>query len=85
MTLSFSILISDNAKGELRKLPKEIQQRIYEKLVRSQENPFFYFSRLKGRPDYKLRAGDYRVVADIKSTERAIEITKVGHRRNVYE
>ena len=49
------------------------------------ENPFHYFERLKGRNDYKLRIGDYRVIADIDSNKKIINVTLAGHRKDVYD
>ena len=83
--ITYTVLIAPKAKEQMAQLPKEIQQRIYEKLVLAQENPFHYFIRLKGRTDHKLRAGNYRVAAEIKKNERIIEITKAGHRRTFYD
>ncbi len=83
--IPFAIRLSVNAKAEFAKLPNDIQQRIFHKLTVAQANPFRFFSRLKSRPDYKLRVGDYRVIADIKQIERIIDINRIGHRRNVYK
>ena len=47
--------------------------------------PLRFFERLKGRIDFKLRVGDYRVIADINQDSKRIEITEIGHRKNVYE
>jgi len=44
-------------------------------------NPFHYFERLAGRNEYKLRVGDYRVIAEIGDN---IHIILIGHRKNVY-
>ena len=85
MISSFIVNIPDRVKEELKKLPIDIQQRIINKLTIAQNNPFHYFIHLKGRPDYKLRIGDYRVIADINQKERTIEVTKVGHRKNIYK
>jgi mRNA interferase RelE/StbE len=81
----FVVRISEKAKDDLKKLPKDIQQRIINKLTISQENPFHYFTRMEGRTDYKLRVGDYRVLADIKPNEHFIDVTKAGHRKNIYK
>jgi len=85
MILPYILKFNNNASKDLENLPKEINFRIWNKLQEAKTSPFHYFIRLKGRKDYKLRAGDYRVIADINQTERTIEITKVGHRRNVYK
>lgn len=83
--IPYKIYLWKKAKNDFLKLPKEIQFRISEKLKIAQLDPFLYFIRLKGRQDYKMRVGDYRVISDINQTERAIWITKIGHRRNVYK
>lgn len=83
--MSYVVSFWKKAEADFLKLPKDIQQRISQKLKIAQEDPFNYFFRLTGRVDYKMRIGDYRVIADINMLNRAIEITKVGHRRNVYD
>lgn len=83
--IAYKIEFWKRAENDFIKLPKDIQLRITTKLTIAQENPFLFFIRLKGRQDYKLRVGDYRVIADINQTERKIEITKVGHRKKVYK
>ena len=39
--------------------------------------------KLKGRPGWRLRWGDYRVV--FIEVDGAIEVQSVGHRKDVYE
>ncbi len=81
----YSIHFSFNARDEYRKLPLEIQERIKKKLLLAQANPYTYFERLKSRPDYKLRIGDYRLIADINQASFTVAVTKVGHRKNIYQ
>jgi mRNA interferase RelE/StbE len=81
----YSWILGKKATIELEDFPKEIQKRIIEKLDKSRINPFKYFIRLKGRTDYKLRVGDYRIIADINTKELRLEVTKVGHRKDVYK
>ncbi|MEK6951240.1 MAG: type II toxin-antitoxin system RelE/ParE family toxin [Nanoarchaeota archaeon] len=85
MAAPFSVIFSPTAAEELRKLPLEIQERVKKKLHDAQEYPFHYFERLTGRCDYKCRVGDYRVIADLNKTEQRIEVTTVGHRKNIYD
>jgi mRNA-degrading endonuclease RelE of RelBE toxin-antitoxin system len=49
----------------LEKLEKITRKRIFEKISSTKESPFHYFERLTGRDEYKLRVGDYRIIADI--------------------
>lgn len=67
----------------LEKLPKELRKRIFNKIISTKENPFHFFERLGGRKDYKLRVGDYRVIADINPD--MIQVTRIGHRKNIYK
>ncbi len=78
----FSIIFSKKSVKEFKNLSLELQQRIKTKLRETNENPFHYFERLKFRNDYRLRVGDYRIIADI--SENTISVTKIGHRKNIY-
>ena len=69
----------------LDKLDKQIAQRIWKKVMAAKENPDHFFERLEGRTDYKLRVGDYRAIAEIDNENKRIEITMIGHRKNVYK
>ena len=81
----YEIIFDPPAIDFLNKLPKEIKQRIFNKTISTKENPHHFFERLEGRKDYKLRVGDYRVIADIDNHNKRIEITLIGHRKNVYK
>lgn len=83
--MSFELIFDKKAASELSKLPKDIQKRIFTKLQQSKENPQRFFERLSGRLDYKLRIGKYRVIADLNHDKKQIQITTIGHRKNIYE
>jgi len=85
MISDFIVILSENAANQIKGLPKKIQQAITNKLEKSQKQPFHFFMRLKSMSDYKMRCNDYRVIADIDINERKIFVTKIGHRKNVYE
>ncbi|HLD02073.1 MAG TPA: type II toxin-antitoxin system RelE/ParE family toxin [Candidatus Nanoarchaeia archaeon] len=69
----------------LEGLPSGLSGRIAKKLRIAASNPFFFFEHLEERSDYKLRVGDYRLIADIDRSLRQIHVTKIGHRKNVYD
>jgi mRNA interferase RelE/StbE len=83
--LTWELAFDEAAVEALGKLPKDVRERIFRKLVASKEDPFRYFKRLAGRPDCSLRVGDWRVIADLDAGAERIEVTLIGHRRNVYE
>ena len=81
----YEIIFDEKASDFLSKLPKEIKKRIFDKITSAKENPDHYFRPLTGRTDHKLRVGDYRIIADINKSLKRIEITFIGHRKNVYD
>lgn len=81
----YELIFDDEAIEFLNKLPKEMKRRIWDKLTSTKENPFHFFERLTGRTDYKLRVGDYRVVADLDRGNNTIKVTIIGHRKNIYK
>ncbi len=85
--MAYDIRISDDAKQSFGKIPKTIQQRIYNKLreIATSEDPFHYVKRLKGVELFSIRIGDYRVIMDIKRKELIILVVRVGSRKNVYD
>jgi mRNA interferase RelE/StbE len=41
--------------------------------------------KLVGRPGYRVRQGDYRIMYSIDDESRAVTVLEIGHRREVYE
>ena len=80
----FKIIWDEKAHDELIKLEPSISRRIFKKIDELSQNPFSRdIKRLKGRDDYRLRVGDYRIIFSIDKDN--IQILKVGHRKNVYD
>ena len=80
----YIIKFDPEAVDFLSGLGHDIRKRIFDKVISTKEDPFRYFERMAGRTDYKLRIGDYRVIADISREDMTIEVTIIGHRKNVY-
>ena len=58
--------------------------RIFNKITSTKENPLHFFERLEGRKEFKLRVGDYRVISEINTNSKIIQVVLIGHRKNVY-
>lgn len=84
MTIAFKIQYSTEATIQLKKLESKVAKRIIKKVESAQENPHTIFRGLSGRNEYKLRVGDYRVIADIDETNHVIFIMSLGHRKNIH-
>ncbi|MBI2574568.1 type II toxin-antitoxin system RelE/ParE family toxin [Candidatus Woesearchaeota archaeon] len=82
--MAYTIVWSDSALKQLKKLEQGIAKRIYEKVGELSGNPLRNTTKLVGEPGYRLRVGDYRVVFDIKHKELQVLVLKVGHRHNIY-
>ena len=81
----YDIIFDEEAIDFLEKLPAQIKERIFNKIISAKENPLHFFERLEGRTDYKLRIGDYRIIADIEQNDKKIKVTRIGHRKNIYK
>jgi len=83
--LKFEVRYSEEAVLQMGNLEKALVVRIVRKISAVENDPFSYFERLQGRQEYKLRVGDYRVIANIDEGKRIVFIRTVGHRKNVYQ
>ena len=81
----YAIQFSDSAFRMLRKLERQTQERITSALERIRIRPEAYVERLVGDSGYKLRAGDYRLILDIRHEVLTILVIKIGHRSVVYK
>ena len=81
----YKIQFDEEAIEFLKKAQNQIKERIWNKIMQTKENPHHFFIRLTGRPEYKLRVGDYRVIADIEDNINILYVLHIGHRRNIYK
>ena len=81
----YNTVFDEKAIEFLEKIEKNTRKRIYNKIISTKENPFHYFERLSGRNEWKLRVGNYRVIADIDEIKNKIFIAVIDHRKNIYK
>ena len=80
-------LFTPQALGEIKKLPPDVQRRIFKKLdFFCQQNPLNYADFLTDRRlgDFRFPIGDWRVIFD-KGKGNSILILTIGHRREIYK
>jgi mRNA-degrading endonuclease RelE of RelBE toxin-antitoxin system len=58
--------------------------RIAKKLREVAENPKRHVSSLRSIGAFKIRVGDYRLIADIDWTEEVVYVLTLGHRSTIY-
>lgn len=83
--MTYQVIFSDLAFKQLRKLDREIGQRIISSLDRIRLRLNAYIKKLVGDDGYKLRVGNYRVILDLDREKLIILVLRIGHRRNVYD
>tara|TARA_Y100000310_G_scaffold342145_1_gene443988 strand:- start:3895 stop:4143 length:249 start_codon:yes stop_codon:yes gene_type:complete len=81
----YDIAYSNSASKFLKKLPKQNQNHIISVLERARIRPEAHFERLVGEKTYKLRAGKFRIIADVYNKKMLILVIKIGHRKNIYK
>lgn len=65
-------------------MDRAVAARIVAKLEAAAVDPTRFFSRLVGGPEWRLRVGDWRVIAVLVFERRAIWVQRVEHRSRVY-
>ncbi len=84
---SYSVLIKTSAAKELEAVePRRVRVRIVSRIQGLAQTPRPHGSqKLAGEePRYRIRQGAYRIVYSIDDERRAVEVVKIGHRREVY-
>jgi mRNA interferase RelE/StbE len=85
VTASYSVVLKRSAERELRKIPKQDLRRIVTRIQDLAQEPRpSGCEKLSGQERYRLRRGDYRIVYAVDDEARAVEVVKIGHRREVY-
>lgn len=83
----YAVEIKPQARKELEALPDNVLSRVVRKLeglTGIQRPPGC--KKLKGYKDqWRLRVGDWRVVYIIDDAARVVSVTRIAHRREVYE
>ena len=83
----YSVEVKPPARKELEALPANVLARVVRKMDSLRDTPRPAGCRkLKGYKDqWRVRVGDWRVVYIIDDAATLISITRIAHRREVYE
>jgi mRNA interferase RelE/StbE len=84
---SYQVILSSKAEKELDHLDPDLQARITRKLLLLSSNPRpSGAKKLQGSDnEYRIRIGDYRAIYTIEDKIILVTITRVAHRRDIYE
>lgn len=83
----YRVALKSSAEKEFFRLPEPISARIFPKIKALGTDPRPPgCKKLRGGSDaWRIRVGDYRVVYTIDDEEKKVKVTRIGHRREVYE
>ena len=84
--MTYEVKLHPNAVRFLQKLPKEISERIKDKLrevVRT--DPFLFLEHYAGEDVYKLRIGQYRALIDVDFRNKILYVQVIDHRSRIYK
>ncbi|HEV2381401.1 MAG TPA: type II toxin-antitoxin system RelE/ParE family toxin [Terriglobia bacterium] len=84
---SYSVELKPPARKELEALPDSMLARVVKKIESLGDAPRpTGCKKLKGYKDqWRVRVGDWRVVYVIDDPAKRISVTRIAHRRDVYE
>jgi mRNA interferase RelE/StbE len=85
---TWNILLHHDAEKVLKRLPKEVVERIWEKIATLKSDPRpDGCKRLKGQYNnlYRVRAGDWRISYAIEAEELIILVLEVAPRGGAYK
>jgi len=88
MVIRYKVNILPPAIADLKRVDKEIAQRVINKIHWLADNfdeiiPEILHHNLKGL--FKLRVGDWRIIYSVDHQRKTITIHLIGHRREIYK
>lgn len=84
--MTWQIRILRSAIKQLQALPARDYKLVKEQILSLAENPRPAGSqKLKGRPGFRVRQGNYRIIYDVFDQILTIEVIRIGHRKDVYK
>ena len=83
--MRYRVILPKSVQKELNRLPDDVARRILARLRALESNPRpTDVKKLKGRPAWRVRVGDYRIIHEIHDRELMVIVVTIGHRREVY-
>jgi mRNA interferase RelE/StbE len=76
------LIYADPALRDLRKVPKDIAERILRRVDAFAAGAPADVKKLVGRDEYRMRVGDYRIIFLLESD--LISVLRVIHRKDAY-
>ncbi|HXP48466.1 MAG TPA: type II toxin-antitoxin system RelE/ParE family toxin [Bacteroidia bacterium] len=84
--MKYTVTIDKRVLKELEKINDPDYSKIKKAIFSLSDNPRPQgYKKLKGRPGYRIRQGDYRIIYEIHDHVLIIDVIALGHRKDIYE
>lgn len=85
--MAYRISFKPAAERQLRRLPRQVQVRLIERIDELAGNPYpSGVKKLKAKVDlFRIRVGDYRIIYTVQGDKFVVLIVRVGDRRDIYD
>ena len=83
--MTYTVNWHSKATKELSKLPKNLIERVLNKIDEVKQEPFRHLEHFEGKKVYKLRIGDYRALVDVDFPNKVLYIQVFAKRGRVYK
>jgi mRNA interferase RelE/StbE len=84
--MNYEVILTTRAARDLRRLSPDVRERVLAAMMALENDPRPPgCCKLSSGAEWRIRAGDYRILYLIDDPARRVTITHIGHRRNVYD
>lgn len=84
--MTYKISILRKTQKQLAKIPASDYKKVKQAILDLAQDPRPPGSKkLKGRPGWRIRQGDFRVIYEIQDDQLIIIVLEVGNRRDIYK
>lgn len=84
--MRYEVFILRRAQKQLAQVPPRDYERVKNSILALADMPRPHGClKLTGRPGWRVRVGDYRVIYEIDDSKHKLTVLDVGNRREVYE
>lgn len=82
----YTVVLSRQAEKQLDKLNNVTAAPLLDAIAALALNPRPPgYKKLKGRPGYRIRQGDFRIIYEIYDNTLMVDVIALGHRKDIYE
>ncbi len=84
--MNYTVTLTPRALRDLRRVPRKVGQRVTAALLGLENDPRLPGClKLTNSEEWRIRVGAYRIRYLIDDAARQVTVTRIGHRKDVYD